>query len=118
MKSLPTEVPEMEHLDYVTLVMVSEMAAGMDKEEILDTLFLKREDLDNDERIAFDEFYQWGRGMAVHKVVQNLIEQSKGRAGTPAAMAFLRRFAKEFEGEVEGDTKGNFSFSFGSEGGG
>jgi hypothetical protein len=90
------------------------MAAGMSKEEILETLFIKEDDLSKDERIAFAEFYQWGRGMAVHKTVQNLMEQTKGKGGTPAAMAFLRRFAKEFEGEVEGDNSGSFSFTFGS----
>ena len=115
MKALPTEVPEMDNLDYVTLVLVSEMAAGMSKEEIFDTLYIKAEDLDADEKIAFAEFYQWGRGMAVHKVVKNLIESSKGKGGQQAAMAFLRRFAKEFEGEVEGDTSGSFSFTFGGE---
>lgn len=113
MKQLPTEVPDMDHLDYVTLVLVSDMAAGMTKEEIFATLYLKAEDLDTDEVIAFDEFYQWGRGMAVHKVVKNLVEQSKGKGGQPAAMAFLRRFADEFEGEVEGDQSGSFSFQFG-----
>ena len=103
----------MDHLDYVSLVLISEMAAGMNKEEILSTLYLKVEDLDTDEVIAFDEFYNWGRGMAVHKVVKNLIESSKGKGGQPAAMSFLRRFAKEFEGEVESDQSGSFSFQFG-----
>ena len=52
--------------------------------------------------------------MAVHKVVTNLVESTKGRQGQAAAISFLRRFAKEFEGEVEGDKNGSFSFTFGS----
>jgi hypothetical protein len=51
--------------------------------------------------------------MAVHTVIQNLIESTRGRQGQAAAMQFLRRFAKQFEQEIEGDSSGTFSFSFG-----
>ena len=104
----------MENFKYTDLVLVSEMAAGMTKEEILETFFMKEDDLSKDEKIAFAEFYAWGRGMAVHQQVQRLLEQSKGRNGTAATMAFLRRFSKEFEAELDGDGSGSFSFTFGS----
>ena len=105
----------MEAFDYTDLVLVSNMAAGMAKDEILDTFSVKREDLSADEAIYFDEFYAYGRGMTKHKVIMNLVESTKGRAGQAAALAYLRRFAKEFEEDIDsgGDTSGNFSFSFG-----
>ena len=113
LKTLPREVPEMDILDYVTLMTIKDMAAGMNPEEILATFSISKDDLTKTERIYFDEFYAYGKGMAVNIVVQNLLESTKGRQGQQAAMAFLRRFAKEFEGEVEGDSSGSFSFSFG-----
>jgi len=115
LKTLPRDVPEMDSLDFTTLMMVKEMAAGMNKEEILNTFSLTLEDLDEDEIIYFNEFYNYGRGTAVNTVIQNLLQQSKGKGGQAAAMAFLRRFSKEFEAELEGDSKGSFSFSFGGD---
>lgn len=100
-------------LDISVLDAVAEMAAGMNKEEILKTFSIETDDLSKDEVIYFDEFYNYGRGMAVRKVVNNLVDSTRGKAGTGAAMAFLRRFAKEFEGEVDGDGTGEFHFSFG-----
>lgn len=114
MKALPTEVPEMDHFDLIDLMAVNEMAAGMTKDEVLETFNYKWEELDTDEQIYFTEFFNYGRGMAKRRVVNNLIESTKGKGGTPAAMAYLRRFAKEFEGEVEGESAGSFSFTFGS----
>lgn len=114
MKALPRDVPEMDTLDYTTLMQVKDMAAGMTKEEILDTFSISKDNLDEDETIYFDEFYAFGKGMAVSKVVNNLIDSTRGKQGSAAAMAFLRRFAKEFENEVEGDSSGSFSFQFGS----
>ena len=113
LKTLPRDVPEMDTLDYVTLMTVKDMAAGMSKDEVLGTFSIQMDDLTKTERIYFDEFYAFGKGMAVNQVVQNLIESTKGRQGQAAAMSFLRRFAKEWEGEVEGDSGGAFSFSFG-----
>lgn len=115
LKSLPRDVPEMDTLDFATLMQVKEMAAGMNKAEIMETFSIEAEDLDEDEVIYFDEFYNYGRGMAVNRVVQNLLDASKGKGGQAAAMAFLRRFSKEFESELEGDSKGSFSFSFGTD---
>jgi hypothetical protein len=115
LKELPRDVPEMDLLDYTTLMTISEMAAGMSKAEILETFSIDPEDFSKTEQIAFDEFYAYGRGMAVHTVVRNLMDQSRGRTGTVAAMSFLRRFAKEFEADLEdSDTSGSFSFQFGS----
>lgn len=111
--SLPTEVPAMDTLDYVTLMQIKSMAAGMTREEVLETFSIDEEKFSKDEKIYFTEFYNYGRGMAVATVVNNLIESSKGRHGQAAAMAFLRRFAKEFEGVPEGDSSGSFSFNFG-----
>ena len=110
---LPREVPEMDLLDLTTLMQVKEMAAGMTKDEILLTFSIKEDDLSTDEKIYFDEFYQYGRGTAINRVVQNLLDNTKGKAGQLAAMSFLRRFAKDFEGEIEGDSSGEFSFTFG-----
>ena len=115
LKHLPRDVPDFDTLDFTTLMMVKEMAAGMNKEEILATFSIKAEDLDVDETIYFDEFYNYGRGTAVNQVIQNLLQASKGKGGQQAAMAFLRRFSKEFEGEIEGDSSGSFSFSFGED---
>lgn len=114
LKELPKRVPEMDVLDHDLLLMVKDMAAGMSKEEILETFSITWEDLSEEEEVFFNEFYNYGKGMAVHKVVSNLIESTKGRQGQAAAMSYLRRFAKEFEGDVEGETKGEFSFVFGS----
>jgi hypothetical protein len=114
LKELPKKVPEMDVLDHELLMMVKDMAAGMTKEEVMETFSInKEEDLSEAEIIFFDEFYNYGRGMAVHKVVTNLVESTKGRQGQAAAMSFLRRFATEFAGELEGDGKGSFSFQFG-----
>lgn len=113
LKELPKKVPEMDILDHELLVMVKDMAAGMTKEEIMSTFSMKTDDFSKEEVIFFDEFYHYGKGMAVHKVVTNLVESTKGRQGQAAAMSFLRRFAKNFEGEVEGDSSGSFSFRFG-----
>ena len=99
-------------LDIDILGKVQEMAAGMNKDEILEAFSLKWEDLDADEVCYFNEFYHFGRGVAVNRVVQNLLEQTKGKAGVQPAMAFLRRFAHEFEGEVDGTADGSFSFNF------
>jgi len=114
LKSLPRDVPEMDTLDFTTLMQVKDMAAGMSKDEILTTFSIVKDDLDKDEIIYFDEFYNFGRGMAVSKVVNNLIDSTRGKQGSAAAMAFLRRFASEFEKEVEGDSSGEFNFQFGS----
>ena len=113
---LPRELPEgMEILDLQILHEIADMAAGMSREEILQTFSIDYDkDLSKDEQIHFDEFFNYGRGMAVRKVVNNLIDASRGRQGQAAAMSFLRRFAKEFEGELEGDGKGEFSFRFGN----
>ena len=110
---LPREVPDMEVLDLTILHEVADMAAGMSKEEILQTFSIVFDDLSKDEQVYFNEFFNYGRGMAVRKVVNNLIDSSKGRQGQAAAMSFLRRFAKEFEGELEGDASGEFHFQFG-----
>lgn len=110
---LPRDVPDMDMFDLTTLNKVAEMAAGMSKEEIYETFSVDPEDFTKDEKIYFTEFYNYGRGMAINRVVQNLVEATKGRTGTIASMAFLRRFAKEWEGEVEGDASGSMSFQFG-----
>jgi len=115
LKTLPRDVPEMDTLDYVTLMTVKDMAAGMSREEILQTFSIKMEDLEKTEQIYFEEFYQFGKGMAINTVVQNLVKSTEGKAGSQAAMQFLRRFAKEFEKEVEGDATGSFSFKFGAD---
>ena len=115
LKELPKKVPEMDILDYEILILIKDMAAGMTKEEVLSTFSITSDDFSAEEEIFFNEFYNYGRGMAVHKVVTNLVESTKGRQGQGAAISFLRRFAKEFEGEVEGDKNGSFSFTFGSE---
>ena len=113
LKTLPRDVPEMDILDYVTLMMVKDMGAAMSKDEILDTFSIDWDDLSKTEQIYFEEFMAFGKGMAVNTVVQNLIDSTKGRQGQAAAMAFLRRFGKEFESEIEGDSSGSFSFQFG-----
>lgn len=114
LKTLPRDVPEMDTLDYVTLMTIKDMAAGMTKDEILNTFSIKWDELEKTEQIYFDEFSAFGKGMAIKTVVQNLLDSTKGKTGAQAAMQFLRRFAKEFEKEVEGDASGAFSFSFGS----
>jgi hypothetical protein len=111
--TIPREVPEMDIFDYTSLCTVKDMAAGMTKEEILETFNIKEDDLSKTEQIYFDEFYAFGKGMAVNTVIQNFIESTRGRQGQAAAMSFLKRFAKNFEGEIEGDSSGSFSFSFG-----
>lgn len=113
LKELPKKVPEMDILDLEILTMVKDMAAGMTKEEILQTFSIDKDELSEEEEVFFSEFYNYGKGMAVHKVVTNLVESTKGRQGQAAAMSYLRRFAKEFEGELEGDSSGTFSFRFG-----
>ena len=110
--SLPRDVPKMETLDYIILMQVHEMAAGMNKDEIMEAFSMKREDLTTGEIIYFDEFYNYGRGQAVNRVIHNLLDQTKGKAGVQPALAFLRRFAREFEGEETGSADGNFSFNF------
>ncbi len=111
--ALPREVPDMDLLDLTLLNQVKEMAAGMDKDEIMKTFSIDKDKLSTDETIYFDEFYNYGRGTAVNRVVQNLLDNTKGKTGQAAAMSFLRRFAKGFEGEVEGDSTGEFNFTFG-----
>ena len=118
LKELPKKVPEMDILDMELLTYVKDMAAGMTKEEVLQTFSIDKNDFSEEEEVFFDEFYNYGRGMAVHKVITNLVESTKGRQGQAAAMSFLRRFAKEFEGELEGDSSGSFSFRFGTAEGG
>lgn len=114
LKELPKKVPEMDTFDHELLLTVKDMAAGMTKEEILETFSIDKEkDLSDEEIVFFDSFYQYGKGMAMHKVITNLVESTKGRSGQAAAMSYLRRFAKNFEGEVEGDSTGSFSFKFG-----
>ncbi len=115
LKALPIEVPDMEILDFTTLMVMKDMAAGMTREEVLATFSIDPKEFDEDEKIYFEEFYAFGKGMAVHAVVQNLITQSRAKGGIPAAMAFLRRFSTEFEKEVEGDNTGEFSFRFGTD---
>lgn len=115
LKTLPRDVPEMDTLDYVTLMTIKDMAVGMEKDEILATFSIDWADLSKTEQIYFEEFSAYGKGMAINTVVQNLLDGTKGKAGTQAAMQFLKRFAKQFEKEVEGDSSGNFSFRFGPE---
>ena len=111
--ALPREVPDMDNLDLTTLNQIKEMAAGMSKDEIFNTFSIDQGKLSKDEVIYFDEFYNFGRGMAVNRVVQNLLDNTKGKAGQAAAMSFLRRFSKEFEAEIESENSGEFSFQFG-----
>jgi hypothetical protein len=113
LKSLPNEVPEMDILDIGILNDVADMAKGMTKEEILAGFSINIKDFSTDEQIFFNEFYAYGKAMGIRIVVNNLVDATKGRQGQPAAIAYLRRFAKEFEKEIEGDSDGSFSFSFG-----
>lgn len=86
----------------------------MNLEEIFQTFSINEKSLSKDEVIYVNEFYNYGRGMAVNRVVQNLLANTKGKAGQAAAMSFLRRFAKEFESEIESDASGEFNFQFGN----
>jgi len=104
----------MDLLSYSTLMLVVDMAATMNKAEILETFSIDPAEFSIDERIYFDEFYAHGKGMAIHTVGQNLIAATRGRNGAQAAMQYLKRFAKEFESDIEGDSSGSFSFTFGS----
>ena len=114
LKELPKKVPEMEILDHEILLLVKEMAGTMmTKEEILSTFSISFDDLNEDEEVFFKEFYNYGKGMAIYKVGNNLIESNRGRKGQIAALSFLRRFAKNFESELEGDKKALFNFQFG-----
>jgi hypothetical protein len=115
LKELPKKVPDMDILDYELLMLIKDMAGTMmTKEEVLATFTIPGDDLSEEEEVFFNEFYNYGRGMAIHKVGQNLVDSTKGRQGQAAAMSFLRRFAKEFESEIEGDKNGSFSFQFGA----
>lgn len=112
MIELPREVPDMNILDIDSLLLIHEMAGGMSKDEILTTFSIEEDDLSVDEKVYFEEFYAHGKGMAIRNVVNNLVESTKGKAGIPAALAYLRRFAKEFEGEADTSANGSFSFNF------
>lgn len=112
--TIPRDVPDMDLLSYSTLMLVVDMAATMNKKEILDAFSIDEAEFTLDERTYFDEFYAYGKGMAIHTVGQNLIAATRGRNGAQAAMQYLKRFAKEFESDVEGDSTGSFSFTFGS----
>lgn len=113
--SLPVEVPDMDNVNLTLLNQINEMAAGMNLDEIFQTFSIDKNKLSKDEIIYIDEFYNYGRGMAVNRVVQNLLNNTKGKAGQAAAMSFLRRFSKEFESEIEGDASGEFNFQFGTD---
>lgn len=113
LKSLPTDLPEMESLNLTDLNQMAQMAAGLSQDEVLETFSIHRDSLTKDELIYFNEFYNYGRGMAKHQAVQSLLAATKGRNGAQAALQYLKRFAKEFEGDIEGDSSGSFSFQFG-----
>ena len=84
---LPRDVPDMDMFDLTTLNKVAEMAAGMTEAEILETFSMDIEEFTVDERVYFREFYRYGKGMAINRVVQNLIEATKGRTGVQASMS-------------------------------
>lgn len=110
MLNIPNSVPEMDSLNYSVLTDVKDMAAGMTKEEILETFTLDWDKLSKDEKIYFTEFYNYGRGMAKKLAVSNLLEATKGKTGIPAALTYLRQFADEFDGvDAVGTGKGEFS---------
>lgn len=113
LKELPKKVPEMEVLDHDALCLIADLAAGLTKEEIMTGMDINKDDLSEEEVVFFDQFYNFGKMQTMHKVLNNLVESTKGRQGQQAAMQYLRRFAKNFEGEVEGDSSGTFSFRFG-----
>ena len=86
----------MDILDMSILMDVADMAKGMTKEEILNGFTLTMEDFSDEEEIFFNEFYNYGKAMGIRVVVNNLVESTKGRQGTAAAMAYLTLPGKDF----------------------
>lgn len=108
------DIPPLDVFDQATLTEVQDMAkVGMSKEEILDTYSITAEDweaMPKTDRIYFEQFYSYGRGMGVRQVGEYLFQQASSKNGMQASLAYLKRFAKNFEGDVQGEN-GNFSLN-------
>ena len=85
--------------------------AGLTKEEILDGFSLSMDQIPEDDMNAFNEHFNYGRVIGLRQMGDNLFMQARSKQGTPAALAFLGRFAREWQKEVNenGDTTFNFT---------
>lgn len=80
---------------------IKRLAAGLDREEVLNYYGLTDGVLPEYDQYFFDICFIRGRMDAKHKAVQRLFDQmGEGRNGTHAALAYLNRFANSFKGEA------------------
>lgn len=79
------------------LAEVSQMAKhGISKEEILTGYSTTWEDLPLADQEAFMEHFNYGKVQGIKQMSEALFMQAKGKNGTPAALAYLLRFANNF----------------------
>lgn len=84
---------------------------GLTRDEILEGYSVVWEKLPEADQAAFTEHYNYGRLIGLKQMGDNLFSQARSKQGTPAALAFLARFAKEWQREVE-TAGGNTNFNF------
>ena len=110
------DVPDLDVFNSDILQDVQTMALnGMSETEILEGFSITNEEFEafgKNDKIYFKQFFNYGRAAGLKLVGGHLIEQSKGKGGINASMAYLRRFAENFKGEIAGESGAEFNFSF------
>jgi len=105
------DLPGTDKVNKQFLDNVENMAYAMSKEQILTTFSMNLKEFNESDKLFFDQAWEYGRGMGIHKAGQalkNAMQDSK--QSLSAALVYLRRFNEEFPeegGPVIGD---GFSF--------
>ena len=80
---------------------IKRLAAGLDREEVLNYYGLTEGLLDDYDQYFFDICFIRGRMEAKHDAVKSLFKQmNDGRGGVQASLTYLGRFANSFQGET------------------
>jgi len=69
---------------------------GLTLDEIINGYSLTWDKLPAEDQEAFMEHFNYGKVQGVKQMSEALFMQAKGKNGTPAALAYLLRFAKNF----------------------
>lgn len=84
---------------------IKSLAAGLDREEVLNYYGLTDGILKGYDAYFFDICFLRGRMKAKHDAVKHLFTQMRdGKSGTQAALSYLGRFANSFRGEANANS--------------
>lgn len=97
-------------MDTAVRLEVQKLAEGLSKEEVLDYLGLKYDELEEEDQKDFDQAYKRGMIELKRHAVLKLKEAMSGKEALSASLAVLTRFADEWEESAEEAAKKTRSF--------